>query len=81
MHKDLVALWGSIVVSVLVIAGFTAVAVLLFTKAIPTESKEIALLLFGGLNSMASGVVGYWVGSSVGSSRKDATISKLTGAP
>lgn len=76
--KDAIAIWGSIIISVLVMVAFLVVAVLLFSRGIPTESKEIALMIFGGLNSMASGVVGYWVGSSAGSARKDAAISKLS---
>lgn len=75
-----VAIWGAIIVSVIVLTAFASVAGLLFTRTIPEASKEIALLMFGGLNSMASAVVGYWVGSSVGSSRKDDTISKLSGS-
>lgn len=71
MNKDVIALWGAIIVSVVVLGAFTVVAVLLFSRTIPAESKEIALMIFGGLNSMASGVVGYWVGSSIGSARKD----------
>ena len=74
-----IALWGSIAVSVIVLGGFIAVSVLLFTRTIPAEAKEIALLMFGGLNSMAAGVVGYWCGSSSGSARKDTVISQLTG--
>lgn len=81
MNKDHIAVWGAIVVSVIVLGAFGTVAVLLFTRTIPEPSKDLALLMFGGLNSMASAVVGYWIGSSVGSQRKDATISKLTGAP
>ena len=71
MNKDSVAIYGAIIVSIVVLGAFATVAVLLFSKTIPAESKEIALMIFGGLNSMASGVVGYWVGSSIGSARKD----------
>jgi hypothetical protein len=75
-HETL-AMWGAIIVSVLVMAGFGAALALLFLAKLPTEGRDMALLLYGGINSMASAIVGYWVGSSMGSSRKDQTISDL----
>jgi hypothetical protein len=57
--------WGSVVVSLFVIIGFITVSVLIFTHTIPELSHDLALVLFGGLNSMATAVVSYWVGSSV----------------
>lgn len=74
--SEVIATGGAIIVSVLVLGGFLAVSVLLFTKSIPPESKEIALMLLGGLNSMASGVVGYWVGSSIGSRNKERLLTE-----
>lgn len=73
---NLIGTVGAIVVSLVVLGGFIAVSVLLFTKSIPPESKDIALVIFGGLNSMAVSVVSYWVGSTIGSQRKDAIISE-----
>jgi hypothetical protein len=65
---------GAITVSLAVLGGFVAVSVLLFTRTIPVESKEIALVIFGGLNSMAAAVVSYWVGTTNSSQRKDALL-------
>ena len=38
-------------------------------------------VLLGSLTAMATSVVSYWVGSSVGSARKDARIANLLGTP
>jgi hypothetical protein len=81
VNRDAVALWGSITVSILVVLAFAYVTGSLFNTVIPAESKELALILFGALASNFGAVIQYWVGSSVGSSRKDATISKLTETP
>jgi hypothetical protein len=66
-----------IVVSFIVIGGFILVCSLLFIKIIPTESQQIAQVLFGGLVAMATTVVNYWMGSSSGSSAKDDTINQM----
>lgn len=74
--SESVGLVGSIIVSVIVLSGFTAVSVLLFTRSIPAESKELALVMFGSLSTMATAVVSYWVGSSLGSHRKDVLLEE-----
>ena len=67
-----------IVVSSAVIIGFVVVCSMLFSKVIPTESKELANIMFGGLVAMATTVVNYWLGSSAGSARKDnALVDKI----
>ena len=66
-----------IVVSFIVIGGFILVCSLLFIKVIPTESQQIAQVLFGGLVAMATTVVNYWMGSSSGSLAKDDTINQM----
>ena len=74
----LIAIVGAIIVSIVVLGGFVAVSVMLFSRSIAPESKDIAMIMFGGLNSMAAGIVGFWVGSSIGSSQKNTTISQLS---
>jgi hypothetical protein len=72
---------GAIVVSALVLGAFGAVSVMLFLHAIPTESKDIANVMFGYLGGMATSVVAFWVGSSLSSQRKDATIADIAKGP
>ena len=61
-------LWGAIAVSVIVLALFSAVCVLLFLKGSP--NSDALSQLVGGLVQLAGMVVGFWVGSSVGSMHK-----------
>lgn len=63
--------WGPVVVSGLVLAGFGIVVVLALFRPIPPGSEALLNILLGNLAAMAMGVVGYWVGSSAGSARKD----------
>jgi hypothetical protein len=72
---------GAIVVSALVLGAFGAVSVMLFLHTIPTESKDIANVMFGYLGGMATSVVAFWVGSSLSSQRKDATIADIAKGP
>ncbi len=69
---------AAIIVSTIVMSGFIAICVLLFTRALPAESRELANIVFGGLVSMATTVVSYWLGSSAGSAKKDDSIARLT---
>lgn len=66
------------VLAVIVFAGFV---VLLFLRVIPDGMKDPLMLLAGAASAGYGQVLGYWLGSSAGSAGKDATISKLTGAP
>ncbi len=68
-----VALVGAIVVSFIVLLGFVAVCLALFFRAIPAESHDVAVGMFGSLGTMAMGVVSFWIGTSIGSQRKDFT--------
>lgn len=47
---------------------------MVLTRTVPAGSRELANILLGTLAAMASSVVGYWVGSSAGSARKDAVL-------
>lgn len=66
--------WGPVVVSSLVLAGFGLVVVLALFRPIPPGSEALLNILLGNLAAMAMGVVGFWVGSSAGSARKDEFI-------
>ena len=63
--------WGAPVVSLVVLATFGAVMSLVLMQAVPVGSETVLNVLLGTLGAMATNVVGYWVGSSAGSARKD----------
>lgn len=73
--------WGPVVVSALVLAGFGLVVVLALFRPIPPGSEALLNILLGNLAAMAMGVVGYWVGSSAGSARKDEMLRGATSRP
>ncbi len=66
--------WGAPLVSVVVLATFGGVMWLALTRAMPAGSATILNVLLGTLAAVATSVVSYWVGSSMGSSAKDRTI-------
>ena len=65
-------LWGAVAVSVIVLLLFSAVCILLFWKGSPNSDSLSQLV--GGLVQLAGMVVGFWVGSSVGSMQKNAAF-------
>lgn len=69
--------WGAPVVSLVVLITFGAVMSLVLFRAIPAGSETVLNVLLGTLGAMATSVVSYWVGSSVGSARKDDRLSKI----
>ena len=72
--------WGAPVVSLVVLATFGCVVTLVLLHGIPTGSSEAVLnVLLGTLGAMAMNVVGYWVGSSAGSARKDERLARREG--
>lgn len=73
-------LWFQLVISALVIAGFFAFvfALFFFAKAIDPSVKESLTLVTGSLIAAFTGVVGFWLGTSLSSVAKDQTISNLT---
>jgi hypothetical protein len=66
--------WGAPAVSVVVLLAFGAALYAVVAQEIPEGSRDMALLLLGGLLGMAQAVVAYWVGSSAGSARKDQAL-------
>lgn len=77
MEKGVTA-WGAPVVSVVVLLTFGTVVSLVLLRAIPAGSETVLNVLLGTLAAMATNVVGYWVGSSAGSARKDERLAEVT---
>lgn len=71
--------WGAPLVSAIVLLAFGLALYAVVAQEIPAGSRELALLLLGGLLGMAQAVVSYWVGSSAGSARKDEALRGLAG--
>jgi hypothetical protein len=72
--KDL----AQLILGALVVVGFFGLLVVLAVTTIPTENKDIMLMVVGGIIGSFVTVVGYYFGSSSGSSAKDKIISDMT---
>lgn len=72
-----VVAWGAPIVSAIVLVAFGAAVWVVLTRQLPAGSQEVALYTLGALQAMAMAVVGYWVGSSAGSARKDAALREV----
>jgi len=68
--------WGAPVTSVVVLVTFGGVVSLVLLHAVPAGSETVLNVLLGTLAAMATNVVGYWVGSSAGSARKDDRLAR-----
>ena len=74
--------WGRVLVSVLVVAGFIGILVLvLTTKLQGTATSEVLLVMLGALAAAFGQVVSFWVGSSAGSAAKDQTLQTMAAKP
>lgn len=74
--------WGKVLVSIIVVAGFLLVVVLvLTTKLQGTATSEVLLVLLGALSAAFGQVVSYWVGSSAGSAMKDQALAQAAQKP
>lgn len=62
---------GAVTISVIVTLAFCGVTAMIFVRAVPESSRDLANMLFGGLMGMQGAVVNYWIGSSSGSAVKD----------
>lgn len=70
---------GRVAVSVIVIIGFFwALAEVIDAKTVGGPQREILLIMLGALTTKFGDVVIYWIGSSAGSSDKDATQAANT---
>jgi hypothetical protein len=73
--------WAPAIVSFVVLLTFGVVMWAALTRQLPAGSETILNMLLGTLAAMATSVVGYWVGSSAGSSRKTDLLYQSTPAP
>jgi len=67
-----------VVITVLVLAGFSVVSLLAMKPYAVGVEKDVVLYLLGAWQSMAAAAVSYWIGSSAGSKQKDDTIKSIT---
>lgn len=63
--------WATPIVSALVLTAFGTMLTLVLTASVPEGNRDLANIMLGTLNGMATTVVAYWVGSSRGSAVKD----------
>jgi hypothetical protein len=75
----LINTWGRVVVSIVIVVAFLAVLFLLMTRTITETTTSTNMLQV--LATLTTGVVGYWVGSSSGSTAKDAVIAAVAVQP
>ena len=69
--------WGAAIVSAIVLVTFGGVMALALLRSLPQNAEPVLNVLLGTLGAMATSVVSYWVGSSVGSARKDARLASI----
>lgn len=70
--------WGRVLISVIVVAGFLAVLILvLTTKLQGTATPDVLLVMLGALAAGFQQVISFWVGSSSGSAAKDQTLQNI----
>lgn len=68
--------WGAPVVSVIVVIGFVWLSYLAMNPTTGVRS-DVVLYLLGAWQSLATAVIGYWIGSSAGSASKDVTLKQM----
>jgi hypothetical protein len=61
MMSSRIALWGSSVVSVMVVVGAILLSGMLFQYEIPEKNREIAIGLLGGFGPLVGIVVKAWM--------------------
>jgi hypothetical protein len=70
--------WGRALVSVIVVAGFLGVVILIITTKMQGNApSEVLLVMLGALGQAFGQVVSYWVGSSAGSTQKDQALQNI----
>lgn len=67
--------WGAPVISLVVMIGFAVLSYLAIYADL--RQREVLLFLLGAWSSLATGVVQYWTGSSIGSRDKDSLLARL----
>jgi Kef-type K+ transport system membrane component KefB len=66
-----------VIVSVIVLAGFSVISFLAMKPELAGVRESVVLFLLGAWSTLAAGVVTYWVGSSASSKAKDTTIENM----
>lgn len=74
MGSNTIAMIGAVVISALTVLGFTFTLVLAYQYGDMDTVKILSGVLAGAMTS----VVGYWIGSSVGSRAKDEVIQRAS---
>lgn len=69
--------YGAPLVSIVVLLTFAMVVAVALTRSMPQGAEPVLNVLLGTLGAMATSVVGYWVGSSAGSARKEERLANL----
>jgi hypothetical protein len=67
--------YGSVVVSVVIVAAFGLTTYSVLTSHMSATDGQFGSILVGTLAAMATQVANYWLGSSVGSSSKNALLA------
>ncbi len=76
VDKGSVISWGAPVVSVVVVLGFVVLSYMAMNPS-PAVRADVVLYLLGAWQSLATAVVGYWIGSSAGSASKDVALKQM----
>lgn len=72
--------WAPVVVSVIILLGFSAFSLLAMKPELAGVRSEVVLFLLGAWSGFAGAVVQYWLGSSSGSADKSNQLAALAGA-
>jgi hypothetical protein len=72
--------WMPAVVTVGCFVVFVWTLHALFGGQLAAENRELSLILVGAVQSVFTGAVAYWIGSSNGSAQKDVRLGALTSA-
>ena len=64
------------VLGAVIVVGFFLLLYLLLRNAIPDQNKEVLNIVIGALIGSFSSIVGYFYGSSLGSSEKNDLLKK-----
>ena len=70
--------WAVIALTFAVLSLFSAALGALMLRELPAANSDIALLLIGQLSGFTGAALGYWFNTSIGSTRKQASLDQLT---
>ena len=73
--------WAPVVVSVIVLAGFSLLSWVAMRTVPGTSERDVVLFLLGAWLSLATGAVNFWLGSSQGSKDKDSALALVVSRP